>query len=89
MRISDTEIKKIVEGTGTETFETTDALLALGHEKDDDALVARTTERVMAMPDREPMIADLRARIEAGTYAPTSEQIVDGMVRRRIADHLG
>ena len=87
MRISDTEIQKIVTKTVTET---TDALLALGHEKsDDDALVARTTERVMALGDREEMVAELKARIEAGTYNPTSEQIVDAMARRRIADHLG
>ncbi len=86
MRISDTEIKKIVDGT---TVETPDALLALGHEKDDDALIARTTERVMAQGDREEMVASLKARIEAGTYNPTAEQIVDAMARRAIADHLG
>lgn len=88
MRISDTEIKKIVDGTAAET---PNALLALGHEThtDDDALVARTTERVMALGDREEMVADLKARIEAGTYNPTSEQIVDAMARRAIADHLG
>lgn len=88
MRISDHEIQKIVHGT---TAETPDALLALGHEKlqDDDALVARTVERVMATGDREHMIADLKARIEAGTYNPTSQQIVDAMARRAIADHLG
>lgn len=86
MRISDHEIQKIVQGTVTDT---PDALLALGHQKDDDALVARTTERVMAMGDREEMIAGLKARIDSGMYNPTSEQIVDGMVRRAIADHLG
>lgn len=86
MRISDTEIKKIVDGTAVEM---PDALLALGHEKDDDTLIARTTERVMAQGDREEMVASLKARIEAGTYNPTAEQIVDAMARRAIADHLG
>ena len=34
------------------------------------------------------LIAELRAKIESGQYNPSAEDIVDGMVRRSIADRI-
>ena len=86
MQISDTEIKKIV-GAPADALPALDGLAALGHDPHaDDELVGRVTDRVMALSDREELVASLRARIEAGAYNPTAEEIVDGMVRRAIAD---
>ena len=92
MRISDKEIQKIIEGP---TSPDIDQLSELGHDSEiqrasrDRALVDSVAANVMAMPDRQEVINALKARIDAGTYNPTSEEIVDGMVRRAIADHLG
>lgn len=95
MRISDNEIQKIIapDSLGVEP-PLADGLKALGldhqaeRRKADADLVRRVTADVLAMPDREATIADLKARIEAGTYAPSGEEIVDAMVRRAIADRL-
>jgi len=43
---------------------------------------------VLDMPDREAMISELKARIEAGTYNPTGDEIADAMMRRAVADRL-
>ena len=51
-------------------------------------LVFDVVEALAGMSDREVMIAELRAKIEAGTYNPSSSDIVDGMVRRSIADRM-
>jgi anti-sigma28 factor (negative regulator of flagellin synthesis) len=88
MRISDNEIKKVLsKGAG----DIVDQIVEIGEDRgraEDRDLVEKLTAEVMAMPDREEMIADLRARIAAGTYNPTAEEIVDGMVRRAIADSI-
>lgn len=97
MRISDNEIQKII-GTPpapTEQIPLADALKALGHDaqavrrKADAELVQQVTADVMAMSDRDEVVNDLKSRIEAGTYRPSGEEIVDAMVRRAIADRLG
>lgn len=54
----------------------------------DQQMVKELVEKVIAMPDREDRIADLKARIEAGTYHVTADQIVDAMARRAIADKM-
>lgn len=51
-------------------------------------LVKSVTQAVEAMPDREDMIADLKARIDAGTYNVSSEEIVVAMARRANADRI-
>ena len=64
----------------------------LGVETEEDAserdaqLVKDLTKQVLDMPDREDMIASLKARIESGEYNPSAEEIVDTMIRRAIAD---
>jgi anti-sigma28 factor (negative regulator of flagellin synthesis) len=88
MRISDTEVQKIRSKTPTTIVE---EILQIGETRvreEDQALVDKLREEVAGMPDREAMIAELKAKIEAGTYNPSAEEIVDGMVRRSIADRI-
>jgi negative regulator of flagellin synthesis FlgM len=89
MRISDIEIKKVL--SQPEAPALAEQIVKLEEARvrqQDQDLVRDLTAAVSAMPDREEMIAELRARIEAGTYAPAAEDIVDGMVRRAIADQI-
>jgi len=51
--------------------------------------VHRVVEAMDAVPEvREDVIASLRARIEAGTYLITGEQVAEMMVRRFYADSV-
>jgi len=87
MRISDNEVKKILSGEHSLVQE----IVQIGQESDreaDEKLAQQVTEDVLAMGDREEMIADLKARIEAGTYNPTGDEIADTMIRRSIADRI-
>jgi len=87
MRISDNEVKKLLS-TPTEA----EPVVEFGEEvydpSTDKDLIAQVKADVMAMPDREAMIADLKARIEAGTYNPSGDEIADTMIRRAIADRI-
>lgn len=86
MQISDTEVKKILEqGSLVRDIE------IVGQERrkaEDVEIVARVTEEVKLMGDREDRVAELKARIEAGTYNPTGAEIADAMIRRSIADNM-
>ena len=88
MRISDTEIKKILNGEYSVVED------IIRHEKvselkrENEALIKQVTEEVLKMPDRENMIAELKAKIEAGTYNPSGDEIADAMMRRAVADRL-
>jgi negative regulator of flagellin synthesis FlgM len=90
MRISDNEVKKLLSGGHAITEE----IVQIGHESDaarqesDKALVNQVTHGVMAMGDREEMIAELKAKIEAKQYNPTGDEIADAMIRRSIADRI-
>lgn len=88
MRISDTEIKKILSGqySVVEDIIRHERISELTRENQE--LIEQVTQEVIAMPDREDMIAELKARIEAGTYNPTGEEIADAMIRRAVADRL-
>lgn len=86
MRISDNEVKKILGGQAI-----VEEIVLLGKESDreaDEKLAAQVTQNVLEMGDREDLIADLKARIEAGTYNPTGDEIADTMIRRSIADRI-
>lgn len=88
MRISDNEVKKILSGTQVSLVE---EIVLIGQQSDreaDEKLATQVTEDVLAMGDREEAIADLKARIEAGTYNPTGDEIADAMIRRSIADRI-
>ena len=88
MRISDAEIKKILNGEYSVVED------IIRHEKvselkrENEELIKQVTQEVIAMPDREGMIAELKARIEAGNYNPTGDEIADAMMRRAVADRL-
>ncbi len=88
MRISDTEIKKILNGeySVVEDIMKHERVSELKRENED--LIKQVTKDVMEMPDREAMVAELKARIEAGTYNPTGDEIADAMIRRSVADRL-
>lgn len=96
MRISDSEVKKALDGfhAAEHDAEAENLMQVLGVESEEDAaerdahMVQELTKKVLDMPDREEMIASLKARIEAGEYNPSAEEIVDTMVRRAIADRM-
>lgn len=52
-------------------------------------LIKQVVADVNAMPDREEMVADLKARIASGEYNVNADEIVDAMVRRHLADNIG
>ena len=54
----------------------------------DGPMLERVTAKVLEMGDREDMISELKARIEAGEYNPSGDEIADRMIRRAIADRL-
>lgn len=87
MKISDSQIQAVLTSGGQITpdavkVETTVIRLV------DAELIEQTAKDVLAMPDREEMIANLKARIEAGEYNPTGQEIADSMVRRMLADRI-
>jgi hypothetical protein len=87
MRISDNEVKKILSGEHALVEE----IVQIGLQSDreaDEKLAHEVTQDVLAMGDREDMIAELKARIEAGTYNPSGDDIADAMIRRSIADRI-
>ncbi len=92
MRISDTEVKKLLSQTeGTTPSSILEDIQRIALENDQKAdkdLVRQVVEAIHNMPDREDFVADLRARIEAGTYNPTGDEIADAMIRRAIADRV-
>lgn len=51
-------------------------------------LIKKVTADVIAHPDREDMIAELKSRIEKGEYKVSADEIVDTMVRRAQADRI-
>jgi hypothetical protein len=88
MRISDTEIKKILNGeySVVEDIIKHERVSEIKRENED--LIKQVTQDVIEMPDREAMIAELKAKVEAGTYNPTGDDIADAMIRRSVADRL-
>ena len=88
MRISDNELKKV----RTSQYAVVADIVDLGHSiksRDQEAEhIKQVTAEVIAMPDREDLIADLKARIEAGNYNPAGDDIADAMIRRSIADRI-
>lgn len=92
MRISDNEVKKLLaqtEGTThSSILEDIQRIALENDQKADKELVKQVVEAIHNMPDREDVIADLRARIESGTYNPTGDEIADAMIRRAIADRV-
>jgi hypothetical protein len=88
MRISDAEVKKILSHPEPSVVNEIDQIEVVRVRRQDQALVKELTADVTSMPDRDDLIAELRSRIEQGAYRPTAESIVEGMVRRAIADQV-
>ena len=87
MKISQEQLKKVAESGGSITPDS--ALVdAAVIRLTDKALIQKITEQVADMPDRDAMIAELKARIDAGTYNPSGDEIADAMIRRAIADNI-
>lgn len=87
MRISDTEVQKILSGSAV-VQDIVDLDETRDQREADKPLVRLVTRQVMEMPDRDDMVAELKARIEAGEYNPTGDEIADAMIRRAIADSV-
>ncbi|MBS1724413.1 MAG: flagellar biosynthesis anti-sigma factor FlgM [Armatimonadetes bacterium] len=51
-------------------------------------LIKSVVQEVNAMPDRDDMVAELKARLEKGECKPTGEDIADAMIRRSRADRI-
>ncbi|HRF60794.1 MAG TPA: flagellar biosynthesis anti-sigma factor FlgM [Fimbriimonadaceae bacterium] len=85
MRISDIELKKVLQ---VGVLAPAEELGIASPKPTDWRLIARLVGEVIAMPDRDDVVADLKARIEAGTYNPTGEEIADAMIRRAVADRM-
>jgi negative regulator of flagellin synthesis FlgM len=88
MRISDNEVKKLLSTPSTDVEAVVEFQEEVYDPAMDQELIAKVKSDVMKMPDREEMIADLKARIEAGTYNPSGDDIADTMIRRSIADRI-
>ncbi len=94
MRISDTEVKKILARQAGATdaepgvVEVIEALGEAADRRADADLVEALVKRVIDAPDRDALVEELRARIEAGTYNPSGDEIADAMIRRSIADRV-
>lgn len=87
MKISTEQLEKVLSQNGQITPDAARVDTAVIRLTDAD-LINQVTDAVAAMPDREEMVNDLRARIEAGTYQVTGPEIADAMIRRSIADRI-
>ncbi len=87
MKISNEQLRRVTESGGSITPDSAQIDAAVIKLTDKD-LIQTVTHKVADMPDREEMVAELKAKIEAGTYNPTSEEIAGAMVRRAIADSV-
>ncbi len=87
MKISTEQLEKIAAERGrvTPTGAEVDAAVIRLIDAD---LIQQVTAKVVSTPDRDEMVADVKARIEAGAYHVSSEEIADAMVRRAIADKV-
>ena len=87
MKISNEQLKKVAESGGTLTPDSAQIDAAV-IKLTDKALIDEMTQKVADLPDREEMIAELKAKIEAGEYNPSGDDIADAMIRRAIADQV-
>ncbi|MDI9636698.1 flagellar biosynthesis anti-sigma factor FlgM [Kamptonema cortianum] len=84
MKISTEQIQSILTGDSPSQAKVDEAVIRLT----DADLIEEVSAKVAAMPDRDEMVNDLKARIEAGTYNPSGDEIADAMIRRAIADRV-
>lgn len=84
MKISNQQIEEIKKGNPVSQTQVDAAVIRLT----DADLISELTAKVNEMPDRDEMVAELKAKIESGAYHPTGEEIADTMIRRAIADRI-
>lgn len=93
MQISDAQVKMVkellVQRGLIHELQDMDLPLESYPRPEDAELIRQVVQEVLNMPEREDRIADLKARIEAGTYNPSGDEIADAMIRRAIADRMG
>lgn len=87
MQISDAQVKMVREMMAREIQEM-DLPLESYPRPEDAEMVKTVVQSVHDMPVREDRVAELKARIEAGEYNPTGDEIADAMIRRAVADRL-
>ena len=87
MRISQEQLKKVASSGGNVTPDSAlvDAAVIKLTDKD---LIQEITHKVADMPDRDEMVAELKAKVDSGEYNPTGDEIADAMIRREIADNI-
>ena len=87
MRISQEQLKKVASSGGAVTPDSAlvdEAVIRLT----DKDLIQKIAHKVEDMPDRDEMVAELKAKVDAGEYNPTGDEIADAMIRREIADNI-
>ncbi|MBS1710964.1 MAG: flagellar biosynthesis anti-sigma factor FlgM [Armatimonadetes bacterium] len=84
MKISNQQIEEIKKGNPVSQTQVDAAVIRLT----DANLISELTAKVNEMPDRDEMVAELKAKIESAAYHPTGEEIADTMIRRAIADRI-
>lgn len=93
MQISDAQVKMVkellVQRGLIHEIQDMDLPLESYPRPEDAELIRQVIQDVLNMPEREDRIADLKARVEAGTYNPSGDEIADAMIRRAIADRMG
>lgn len=90
MRISDTEVRKILQKQHVIVQQIVELEQGIDEPEfpTDPEFVKEVARKVMDMPDREEMIAELKERIERGEYSPTGDDVAEAMIRRAIADRI-
>ncbi len=86
MQISDNEVKKLIDSKKLMA-----EIVEIGETRariEDEQLVQEVTQEVIRMPDREDRIAELKAKIDAGTYQVSGDEIAESMIKRTIADRI-
>ena len=88
MRISEAEVKRILQSAPSIVSDIIELEEGLDEAElpIDAELVRDVVKRVSELPDRDDIVAELKAQIEAGAYKPKGEEIAEAMIRRAIAD---
>ena len=87
MKISSEQLKKVAESGGSITPDSA-VVDAAVIKLTDKSLIEEVARKVADMPDRDEMVAELKAKIEAGEYKVGGDEIADAMIRRAIADEM-
>ena len=87
MKISKEQLKKVAEAGDSFTDDKAKVDEAVIRLTDKD-LIQDIARKVADMPDRDEMVASIKARIESGEDDVSGEDVADAMIRRAIADKV-